>query len=184
VCGSSPGAGSERMYCFSGAQTPADVLLPLLLPMQLFRRNSLTIKHSDGEGFEPSVLDRAGKLPGSPFPDTLWPDTLARLTFSAEKANRGNPPCPEAPQDALKHSLQQTSVKEPPPTPGSQAWHKAANRRTGRSPGGMARTAVSILGLLLTGKSPKFMRRYGEHAAELYAEWRIYFVYVWSISQP
>jgi len=42
----------------------------------------------------------------------------------AEKANRVNPPCPEAPQNAVKHSLQQTSVQEPPPTPGSQAWHR------------------------------------------------------------
>jgi hypothetical protein len=42
----------------------------------------------------------------------------------AERANRGNPPCPEAPQNALKHSVQQTSVQEPPPTPGSQAWHR------------------------------------------------------------
>ena len=40
----------------------------------------------------------------------------------AEKANRGNPPSPigpkagpEAPQNALKHSVQQTSVQVPPP---------------------------------------------------------------------
>jgi hypothetical protein len=42
----------------------------------------------------------------------------------AEKANRGDPPCPDAPQNALKHSVQQTSVREPPPIPGSPAWHK------------------------------------------------------------
>jgi hypothetical protein len=35
-----------------------------------------------------------------------------------EKANQGNPPAPtapETPQNALKHSLQQTSVQVPPP---------------------------------------------------------------------
>jgi hypothetical protein len=44
----------------------------------------------------------------------------------AEKANRSNPPktAPAAPQDAPQHSVQQTSVQEPPPIPGSPAWHR------------------------------------------------------------
>jgi hypothetical protein len=31
---------------------------------------------------------------------------------------------PEAPQNAMKHSVQRARVQEPPPIPGSQAWHR------------------------------------------------------------
>jgi hypothetical protein len=73
---------------------------------------------------------------GRPIPEKEAPRLLVKQPVQprwksdlqqAEKANRGNPPsetAPKAPQNALKQSVRQTSVQEPPPTPGSQAWHK------------------------------------------------------------
>jgi hypothetical protein len=90
----------------------------------------------NGQGMGPSALtpeQPPAATHGPPFPkkealhlpieqpvQPRWDTDLQQ----AEKANRGDPPCPEASQNALKHSVQQASVQEPPPTPGSPAWHK------------------------------------------------------------
>lgn len=90
----------------------------------------------NGHGAGPSVV--APEQPpaaahGCPTPEKEVPHLPVREPVQrrwetdlqlAEKANRGNPPCPEAPQNAVKHSVQQKSMQEPPPTPGSLAWHR------------------------------------------------------------
>jgi len=62
---------------------------------------------------------------GRPIPEKEAPRLLVKQPVQsrwksdlqqAEKANRGNPPCPKAPENALEHSVQQTSVQVPPPT--------------------------------------------------------------------
>jgi hypothetical protein len=99
-------------------------------------RNLPSASECNGQGAGPSVGTPQQPLTathGRPISEKEVPHLPAKQPVQrrwetdlqqAERANRGNPPCPEAPQNALKHSVQQTSVQEPPPTPGSQAWHR------------------------------------------------------------
>jgi hypothetical protein len=85
------------------------------------------------QGRGPSAI--APEQPGFPVPQKEAPTGPVKEPIQpcwetdlqqAEEANRGNPPktAPATPQNTLKHSVQQTSVQEPPPTPGSPAWHR------------------------------------------------------------
>jgi hypothetical protein len=82
------------------------------------------------QGMGPSAIapeqPRAVAL-GPPIPKKEAPPSQAKEPAPPSRTvsrERTAPTAPEATQSALKHSVQQTSLQEPPPTPGSQAWHR------------------------------------------------------------